>query len=113
MRQEKRPPKKKEYRIAVLPGDGIGPEVIREGLKVVRTALKLAGKPHVEFEELKGGAGHYRDTGIAFPEESRKACWEADAIFFGRLEGSNVSRYVLSIIVVGNPFPNFSVPGVR
>ena len=83
MRQEKRPPKKKEYRIAVLPGDGIGPEVIREGVKVVQAALKLAGKPHVEFEELKGGAGHYRDTGIAFPEESRKACWAADAIYFG------------------------------
>jgi 3-isopropylmalate dehydrogenase len=92
MRQQKRPPKKKEYRIAVLPGDGIGPEVIREGVKVVQKALKVAGKPHVEFEELKGGAGHYRDTGIAFPEESRKACWEADAIFFGATGLPDVAR---------------------
>ena len=83
MRQVKSKTKKKEYRIAVLPGDGVGPEVVREGVKVLQRALTLTGKPHLEFEELKGGAAHYRDTGIAFPEESWKACWEADAIYFG------------------------------
>jgi 3-isopropylmalate dehydrogenase len=83
MRHVKHLPKKKGYCIAVLPGDGIGPEVIREGIKVVRAALRQSGTPQVEFTELKGGADHYRNTGIAFPEESRKACWEADAIFLG------------------------------
>lgn len=83
MRQVKGKRKKKEYRIAVIPGDGIGPEVIREGLKVVRASLTRVGAPLIHFSELKGGAGHYRDTGIAFPEESWKACWEADAVFFG------------------------------
>jgi 3-isopropylmalate dehydrogenase len=83
MRQGKGKMKRTGYRIAVLPGDGIGPEVIREGVKVVRSALGRAGAPSCEFKELKGGAGHYRETGIAFPEESWKTCREADAIFFG------------------------------
>jgi 3-isopropylmalate dehydrogenase len=92
MRQEKRPPKKKEYRIAVFPGDGIGPEVIREGIKAVRAAIRQAGAPLPEFREVKGGAGHYRSTGIAFPEESWEACWEADAIFFGATGLPDVAR---------------------
>lgn len=75
--------KKKEYRIAVLPGDGIGPEVIREGLKVVRAALRKVRAPKVEMTELEGGAEHYLKTGIDFPEGSRAACWEADAVFLG------------------------------
>lgn len=83
MRQVKGKMKRTGYRIAVIPGDGIGPEVTREGVKVVRAAIGHAGAPPCEFKELEGGAGHYRDTGIAFPEESWKACREADAIFLG------------------------------
>lgn len=75
--------RKKGYRIAVLPGDGIGPEVIREGLKAVRAALGKAGATGVEFTELAGGAEHYLKTGVDFPEESIKVCWEADAVFLG------------------------------
>lgn len=71
------------YRIAVVPGDGIGPEVIREGLKVVRTALAAAGAQPVAFLEVPGGAERYRQTGVAFPEESRRICREADAVFLG------------------------------
>lgn len=83
MQPGKKKKSRKSYRIAVVPGDGIGPEVIREGLKVVRAALDQAGTLPVEFTELKGGADVYRETGVAFPEESKKACWEADAVFLG------------------------------
>lgn len=75
--------KRKRYRIAVLPGDGIGPEVIREGVKAVRAALRKAAATGVEFTVLAGGAEHYLKTGIDFPEESIKACREADAVFLG------------------------------
>lgn len=75
--------KKRGYRIAVLPGDGIGPEVIREGVKAVRAALGRTGATPVEFQELAGGADHYLKTGIDFPEESMKACRDADAVFLG------------------------------
>jgi 3-isopropylmalate dehydrogenase len=81
MKQVKTKGRKKVFRIAVLPGDGIGPEIMREGLKVVRAALKCIEAPSFLFTELQGGADHYRKTGIDFPEESRKACWEADAVY--------------------------------
>ena len=83
MQQAGKKKRKKEYRIAVLPGDGIGPEVIREGVKVVRAALGKAAAAKIDFTELDGGAEHYLKTGIDFPEESMKACWEADAVFLG------------------------------
>jgi 3-isopropylmalate dehydrogenase len=71
------------YRIAVVPGDGIGPEVIREGLKVLREALAKSGAPECAFVEVAAGAALYRDTGVAFPEDSRTTCAEADAVFLG------------------------------
>ena len=71
------------YRIAVVPGDGIGPEVIREGLKVLRGALAKSGAPECAFVEVAAGAALYRDTGVAFPEDSRTTCAEADAVFLG------------------------------
>jgi 3-isopropylmalate dehydrogenase len=81
MKQIKTRGRKKMFQIAVLPGDGIGPEIMREGLKVVRAALKRVETPFFLFTELKGGADHYRETGIDFPDESRKSCWEADAVY--------------------------------
>jgi 3-isopropylmalate dehydrogenase len=73
--------KKRGYRIAVLTGDGIGPEIMREGLKVLRAALKKVSTSPFEFDELPGGAEHYLKTGVDFPAESKKACFEADAVF--------------------------------
>jgi 3-isopropylmalate dehydrogenase len=81
MKQAKKREKKKGYRIAVLTGDGIGPEIMREGLKVLRAALKKVPTPTFRFDELPGGAEHFLKTGIDFPEESKKACWESDAVF--------------------------------
>lgn len=70
------------YRIAVVPGDGIGPEVVAEGVKVLEAAL---GRDRVRcaFLQVPGGAELYRRTGVSFPEESRRVCREADAVYFG------------------------------
>ena len=81
MQQAKKKRKKKEYRIAVLNGDGIGPEIMREGLKVLRAALKKVQTASFAFAELPGGAEHYLKTGVDFPEESKRVCYEADAVF--------------------------------
>ena len=55
----------------VLPGDGVGPEIIREGLKVIRAALDLVSLD-VQFTELEIGAARYRRTGTAFGHAGRK-----------------------------------------
>src|SRR5258707_6004463 len=68
--------------IAVLAGDGIGPEVMAPALEVLRkientTDLKF------RFTDAPAGANHYRDTGKSMPESTIKLCDEADAILLG------------------------------
>jgi 3-isopropylmalate dehydrogenase len=71
------------YRIAVIPGDGIGPEVIAEGLKVLRQAEAAVGGFHLEFETWEAGAACYRRTGAALPEATLAAARAADAVLLG------------------------------
>jgi 3-isopropylmalate dehydrogenase len=66
----------------VLPGDGVGPEIIREGLKVIRAALDLVSLD-VQFTELEIGAARYRRTGTAFGQEDIEKVRKADAVYFG------------------------------
>ena len=64
--------------ICVLPGDGIGPEIIAQALRVLR-ALGLA----FEFAEAPVGAAAYRSMGQPLPESTLKLARESDAILFG------------------------------
>ncbi len=75
---------KSDFSIVVLPGDGIGIEVIDATLAVLeplqaRYGFKLA------YDRRAGGAHHYRDSGSAFPEASMRASEKADAILFGAM----------------------------
>jgi len=75
-----------QYRIAVLPGDGIGPEVMAEALKVLDTIEK---KYDVRFERTRanvGGAG-IDNEGKALPQSTIDICKAADAILFGSVGG--------------------------
>jgi 3-isopropylmalate dehydrogenase len=72
-----------ECQIAVIPGDGIGTEVIAEGLKVLRAAEAAVGGFHLEFEMLEAGAGCYQRTGVALPAETVSRARAADAILLG------------------------------
>ena len=70
------------YRIAVVAGDGIGPEVMAEALKVLH-AVALPGRIEFAFEEVEAGAACYRRTGEELPRETLEVCQAADAILFG------------------------------
>ncbi len=71
------------YRIAVLPGDGIGPEVTNEALKVLKAAEKVYPGLRLECQDYPAGARCYRETGNDLPAETMKACKEFDAMLFG------------------------------
>jgi 3-isopropylmalate dehydrogenase len=71
------------FHIAVLPGDGIGPEVMAPALEVLRATAALTGDLRFSFSEAPAGAGHYRDTGTSLPEATVKLCERADAILLG------------------------------
>jgi 3-isopropylmalate dehydrogenase len=71
------------FHIAVLPGDGIGPEVMAPALEVLRKVADVTPGLRFRFTEAAAGAGHYRDTGRSMPESTVKLCEEADAILLG------------------------------
>src|SRR5213595_4144075 len=71
------------FHIAVLSGDGIGPEVMAPALEVLRKVARLTPGLALRFTEAPAGAGHYRDTGTSLPESTVKLCEEADAILLG------------------------------
>jgi 3-isopropylmalate dehydrogenase len=73
------------FRIAVLPGDGIGREVMPPCLEVIEAAARRVGGFALRFEEHQAGAEVYRDTGQALPSSTLEACRTADAILLGAM----------------------------
>ena len=71
------------FHIAVLAGDGIGPEVMAPALEVLRRVEATTPDLKFRFTEAPAGAGHYRDTGKSMPESTIKLCRDADAILLG------------------------------
>jgi 3-isopropylmalate dehydrogenase len=71
------------FHIAVLPGDGIGPEVMAPALAVLDKVAASTPGLNFRFTEAPAGAGHYRDTGKSMPASTIKLCEEADAILLG------------------------------
>ena len=76
----------KAYKIAVLPGDGIGPEVMEEAIKVLDGISK---KYNVKFEYNYAdvGGAAYDKHGTAMPAKTLKICEASDAILFGSVGG--------------------------
>src|SRR5689334_3844664 len=70
------------FHIAVLGGDGIGPEVMAPALEVLR---KIEAKSDIAFRftEAPAGANNYRETGKSMPDSTIRLCEEADAILLG------------------------------
>lgn len=71
-------------KIAVLAGDGIGPEVTKQALKVLR-AVGRAYDHQFDFEPGLIGAAAIDQTGDPFPKETEALCLESDAILFGAI----------------------------
>jgi len=73
-----------DYSIAVLPGDGIGPEVMAASLAVLNALQSRIGRRFV-FTTHPAGAQHYVDSGDALPQATLAACRAAHAILFGAM----------------------------
>jgi 3-isopropylmalate dehydrogenase len=72
--------------VVLLPGDGIGPEVVREGRKVLETVAATYGHSFTFTEQLIGGAA-IDATGEPLPAATRSACERADAVLLGAVGG--------------------------
>ncbi|MDR2809613.1 MAG: 3-isopropylmalate dehydrogenase, partial [Tannerellaceae bacterium] len=70
--------------IALLPGDGIGPEIIEQGMKAVKAVCVKFGH-ELHCKEALVGAAAIDATGNPYPDETHRLCMESDAVFFGAI----------------------------
>ena len=85
---------KNEYKIAVLPGDGTGPEVVREAVKVLDAAAEKYGfKP--EYTEFDFGGDRYLRTGEVLPDSAIDEFRRFDAMLLGAIGHPDVKPGIL------------------
>ncbi len=75
-----------KYKIVTLPGDGIGPDITREALKVLDKVGVIYGHTFETEEHLLGGIA-LDVKGCSLPEETTKACLKADSVLLGAVGG--------------------------
>jgi 3-isopropylmalate dehydrogenase len=85
---------KKEYNVALLPGDGTGPEVLAEGIKVVQAACQKFGFT-MKFTEYDLGGERYKRTGEVLPDSVVKELRQHDAIYLGAIGHPDVKPGIL------------------
>ena len=73
------------YDIAVFDGDGIGPEVMAPALKLLEVEARRSGRFGFNFKHLPAGAGHFKKTGEALPEDSVAQAAASDAILLSAM----------------------------
>lgn len=82
------------YNIALIPGDGIGAEIIREGRKVIEAASYKFGI-EIKWNEYPFGAEYYLKTGELLPDSSLKEIEDMDAIYLGAVGDPRVKPGIL------------------
>ncbi len=84
----------KTYKIAVIAGDGIGPEVIAEGVKALECAAEIDGGFKFEFVYFPWGCDYYLKTGSMMPEDGIEQLSAFDAIFLGAVGAPGVPDHI-------------------
>ena len=73
-----------KFKIATLPGDGIGPEIVEQAVKVMK-AVGEKFSHEFDFQYAITGACAIDEVGDPYPEETHKVCMEADAVLYGAI----------------------------
>ena len=84
----------KTYRIATIPGDGIGKEVVPAGQKVLEAAAQSGAGFRFEFEHFDWGGDYYRKHGVMMPEDGLDAIRDKDAILFGSAGDPDIPDHI-------------------
>ena len=84
----------KRYRIAVIPGDGIGREVIPAGVEVLAALARRDGGFDLAFDHFGWGSDYYKANGVMMPPDGRDQIKNHDAIFFGAVGAPDVPDHV-------------------
>ncbi len=91
----------REYSIAVIPGDGIGEEVIREGMRVVGALAEIYGF-QLKITRYPWGADHYLKTGVAHPDSAFDEYRQQRAVYLGAIGDPRCEVGLLERAIIGN-----------
>jgi tartrate dehydrogenase/decarboxylase/D-malate dehydrogenase len=84
----------KQYRIAAIPGDGIGTEVIAAGIEALEASAKRDGGFALTFDHFDWGTDRYKKTGRLMPEDGLTQIGKHDAILFGAVGAPDVPDHI-------------------
>jgi tartrate dehydrogenase/decarboxylase/D-malate dehydrogenase len=84
----------REYSIAAIPADGIGPEVIAAGLQALSVLERRMGSFKLNVEEFDWGSDYYRKTGAMMPADGLERLKRFDAIYFGAVGAPDVPDHI-------------------
>ena len=83
-----------EHKIAVISGDGVGPEVVAEGRKVLEALAAGSGDLGFTFTEFPWGSAYYRETGRMMPEDGLEQLGGHDVILFGAVGDPDIPDHI-------------------
>src|SRR5918998_2898667 len=84
----------KRYKIAVIAGDGIGPEVLAEGIKVLKKVAAVDGNIQFEFTHFPWGCEYYLKHGKMMDEDGMEKLKAYDAIYLGAVGFPGVPDHI-------------------
>jgi len=82
------------YRIAAIPGDGIGKEVIAAGVKVLEACAEADGGFRLQFEHFDWGSDYYKLHGAMMPADGLATLRPFDAIYFGAVGAPDLPDHI-------------------
>src|SRR6201991_1854704 len=82
------------HSIAAIPADGIGPEVISAGIRVLEALAKRAGDLSFNIETFDWGSDYYKKHGVMMPADGLSRLTKFDAIYFGAVGAPDVPDHV-------------------
>ncbi|MFO1153083.1 MAG: tartrate dehydrogenase [Rhodospirillales bacterium] len=84
----------REYKIAAIPADGIGKEVIAAGLEVLEALAERDGGFRLAVQSFDWGSDYYKQHGVMMPEDGRETLRPFDAIYFGAVGAPDVPDHI-------------------
>ena len=84
----------KSYKIACIPGDGIGKEVIPAGQQVLTVLAQSLGRFTFAFSEYDWGGDYYRRHGVMMPDDGLQTLYDQDAILFGSAGDPDIADHI-------------------
>jgi tartrate dehydrogenase/decarboxylase/D-malate dehydrogenase len=84
----------KTYRIATIPGDGIGKEVVPAGRQVLQALAATSADLRFDCEDFDWGGDYYRAHGVMMPDDGLNALRDKDAILFGSAGDPHIADHV-------------------